>query len=414
MKLYLLLLLFLAVAQPEQRYFHYERPLQLPAQSAAKQTCSVLDPAIFEHSAPQLTDLRLYSGTRETAYVITNRETTATSYPKNQPLNLGTRNGKVTFDVKMPQGPYNDVWLDIDPSVQDFVVTVSVSGRESLDQPQRTDLGSYTIFDLTKQSLGRSTILHLPASTFAYLHFSLAGPLHPDAVKSLTYATTFDHEPANIAVAESSQPQQMGRNTVYKFEVPENVPVDAIHFIPSASGGNFHRQVEIRQDSSGKQAEVAQPFISNVDILRYHGTQNGKKIDEEQLQQRVFSQFGKTHWTVTIQNGDDPPLDLSSVKLEMFERRICFDATAGASYTLYYGDGALSAPQYDYAGFFHAEKDAAQATLGPELANPQYTPRPDGRPFTEKHPELLWVTLILVVTVLGGIAFRSAKRVEPQ
>jgi hypothetical protein len=36
--------------------------------------------------------------------------------------------------------------------------------------------------------------------------------------------------------------------------------------------------------------------------------------------------------------------------------------------------------------------------------------RPDDRPFTEKHPALLWAVLIAVVVVLGAIALRSAKR----
>ena len=35
-------------------------------------------------------------------------------------------------------------------------------------------------------------------------------------------------------------------------------------------------------------------------------------------------------WTVTVDNGDDAPLAITDVKLEMTERRLCFDAAAGA------------------------------------------------------------------------------------
>jgi hypothetical protein len=45
--------------------------------------------------------------------------------------------------------------------------------------------------------------------------------------------------------------------------------------------------------------------------------------------------------------------------------------------------------------------------------NPQYRARPDARPFTEKHPGLLWAALVLVVGVLGFVALRTAKQAGP-
>ena len=47
--------------------------------------------------------------------------------------------------------------------------------------------------------------------------------------------------------------------------------------------------------------------------------------------------------------------------------------------------------------------------LEPEHLNPAFHPRPDGRPFTERHPELLWVVLLGVIAVLATIALRSAR-----
>jgi hypothetical protein len=38
-----------------------------------------------------------------------------------------------------------------------------------------------------------------------------------------------------------------------------------------------------------------------------------------------------------------------------------------------------------------------------------WRPRPDERPFTEKHPILLWIALIVVIALLGAVAFRSLK-----
>jgi hypothetical protein len=119
-----------------------------------------------------------------------------------------------------------------------------------------------------------------------------------------------------------------------------------------------------------------------------------------------------TNWVVKIDNGDDQPVALKSVRLEMLEQTLCFDATPGAKYMLYYGDAALAAPRYDYATLFAQEPGAARATLGPEQENPEYRARPDERPFTEKHPALLWAALVVVIVLLGGIALRSAKQVS--
>jgi hypothetical protein len=44
------------------------------------------------------------------------------------------------------------------------------------------------------------------------------------------------------------------------------------------------------------------------------------------------------------------------------------------------------------------------------LANAAYESRPDERPFTEKHPALLWVALLLVIGLLGVIALGSVKK----
>jgi hypothetical protein len=110
-----------------------------------------------------------------------------------------------------------------------------------------------------------------------------------------------------------------------------------------------------------------------------------------------------------VDNGDDAPLSIMDVRLEMAERKLCFDAAAGATYTLYFGDAALAAPRYDYARLFAPEADAAQATLSAEKQNPEYRVRPDGRAFTDRHPGLLWVALILVVMALAAVALRTAK-----
>jgi len=161
----------------------------------------------------------------------------------------------------------------------------------------------------------------------------------------------------------------------------------------------------------GTDEQMAAPAETSGTLLRLHTVRDGHPIDEEQLavDAPAADDRDATRWTITIDNGDDVPLGIETVQLEMTERKLCFDAAAGATYTLMYGDAAVAAPRYDYATLFAPDAHATVATPGPEQANPEYASRPDTRPFTERHPALLWIALLLVVIVLGGVALRTAK-----
>jgi hypothetical protein len=411
MKLGALALLLIAVAVPaDVRYFRYERPI-LNTPSRQLQTCTALDATTFAHAAPMLSDLRLYHDGKETPYTIWIADPSESSTKSIALLNLGERNGDVVFDAAMPEGRYADIDLGI--QTQNFIATVDVSGSQTQTGGTETKLGSYTIFDLSNERLGRSAVLHLPESDFRYLHFRIRGPVKPEDVTGLTIETLPESKPQYVTVAESPQVTQKGSKTVVEFTVPANVPVERIEFVAGTEPANFSRDVTVAVNSlAGGEAEPPPSSTFNGGLLRVHGMRKGHRVDEEHLEidtpESTFEKPAK--WSIAIDNGNDSPISLKSVRLEMRKRALCFDAIPAASYTLFYGDPALSAPRYDYASLFAPDQGAAQATLGPEQGNAQYRQRPDERPFTEKHPALLWTALALVILLLGGIAWRSAKQ----
>ncbi|MGB9030787.1 MAG: DUF3999 family protein [Acidobacteriaceae bacterium] len=409
----MVLLLAVSAAMPEMRYFRYERPVA-GAGSRAGQTCVALDAGIFAHAAPGLTDARLYRGTTETPFVI--REVAPVDQKQREiaPLNLGKKHSQTTFEAAMPEERYSDVELNV--TATNFIATVAVTGSHTESGTEGTELGMFTIFDLSGQKLGRSTVLHLPESDFRYLYFAIAGPVKPEDVAGLSV----ERVPAKqqyVTVADTNRVLEKGRETTVEFKLPANVPVERVEFVVGAEPANFSRDVTVQVVPviGGKHTtdqEPPAPVESSGNLLRLHATRDGHRIDEEHLAVDApwveFGGAGST-WTVTIDNGDDAPLAITDVRLEMAERKLCFDAASGASYTLFLGDPVLSAPRYDYATLFVPEADAAQATLGPEQPNPEYEARPDARPFTERHPALLWVALVLVVVLLGVVAVRTAK-----
>jgi hypothetical protein len=412
-----LLLLAAAAPAPEIRYFRFERPLQVPA-GAAGQTCLILDPSVFPHAAPGLTDLRLYNGNAETPYALETSEPATGSTQQIAILNPGRRNRQTVFDAQMPAGSYTDLVLGV--SGEDFLATVTVSGSQAQDG-EATRIGAYTIFDFTRQKLGRSTVLHLPSSDYRFLHFAVSGPLTPDSFTGLSLTQHPLVEPQYVTVAQTARVTQQDRDSVVSFTLPAHVPVDRIVFVPGAEPPAFSRDVEVKvapiappPASAAVQPDTApppQPETAFGNLLRVHRVQNGLHIDEERLSvDAPYADFDSaTQWTVTVKNGDDAPIQITSVRLEMRRRTLCFDAAASAAYTLYYGDPALAAPRYDYASLFVERLNTVTATSGAEEANPVYQPRPDQRPFTERHPALLWIALGLVVALLGMVALRSVK-----
>jgi hypothetical protein len=394
-------LLAISAASPEIRYFSRERPVQNTPQRPM-QTCLILDAGLFAHAAPQFSDLRLYHGGKETPYVIHLSGPMQARETSIDPMNLGRRGGDISFDAAMPEGSYSDLQLDV--AGQDFIATVTVSGSQAQTDRSQTRLGSFTIFDLSHQRLGRSTILHLPASDFRYLHFHIAGPLTPESITGLAVDKLPATEARYETVAQSSSVTQKGRASLLEFIVPALVPVDRVVFALGPEPANFSRNVAVS-------VTAMEPPPVTGNILRIHSVQNGHRIDEEDLAIDapgvVLDKPAK--WTVSIDNGDDAPLPIQSVRLQMLQRTLCFEAAGSGKYTLLYGDAALTAARYDYATLFAPQTDAAQAIAGPEQPNPEYRARPDQRPLTERYPALLWGALVVVIATLAGVAFRSAK-----
>ena len=120
------------------------------------------------------------------------------------------------------------------------------------------------------------------------------------------------------------------------------------------------------------------PEIVTGNILRVHTTEAGREIHTEQLTMLAIlganlQRAAKVE--VAIENGDDQPLPIAAVRLQMRQRRLCFDAAAASAgpLSLYYGDPALAAPVYDYERLFTAVAKPLDVTLGPQLPNPQFT-----------------------------------------
>ncbi|WP_263408300.1 DUF3999 domain-containing protein [Terriglobus tenax] len=404
------LALLAAAPSPQQSDFRYQRQLTVRSAGASDQACAVLDADVFSHAAPALRDLRLYASGREVPYATTVSEPATPDPEPARVLNLAKQGNAVAFDLAMPGHPYTDVELNLD--VKDFLSTAKVTAGSA-------QLGSFTIFDLTSQKLGRSTTLHLQESTFPLLHVELtpiqtAGNLHELAVaevKSATIPPSREAQTLYTSVARSTSVLQKGRQTVETIALPMQVPVERVRFaLQPDFHGNFARRVTVtaRAAEQGSRSESA-----SGEILRVKMTRAGHEIEDEQL--AIPFTIGANLQSpatveVTVENGDDQPLPIASIELEMRQRRLCWPAGTAASPVLFYGYKGLPAPVYDYARLFAVGGRQTEATMRAEEPNPVYRETQEKRPLTERYPQLLWLALIGVVGTLGLVALRSAMK----
>ncbi len=403
---------------PEPQHFRYERAVTLPA-GASGQACTILDGAVFAHAASEsLNDLRLYAGAAETPFNFSISGTQGAEDDAALIRNLGLSHGDIAFDLVMPARPYSAILLDL--AAQDFLGTAHVTAANG----DTTDLGTFAIFDLTSQHLSRSTMLPLQESTFSTLHITLrltAAPnmtphtLGPAIVRGATVPPSREAQTLYTTVASSNSITNHGRQTVASIHVSAHVPVERVFFtLPTGFGKNFFRSATITatpdNNRNAAAVESLTGTLSHVHLAQDPATGEPAIDTAQQSIDAVLGANLRTGATVSIaiDNGDDPPLPVTSVQLQMRQRNVCFDASSPA-YTLMYNDAALRAPLYDYARLFAPSAKPVLAVLSPEHFNSAFQARHDSRPYSERHPELLWVALLGVIVVLASIALRSSR-----
>jgi hypothetical protein len=418
------------IAEPQ--HFRFARAVILPP-GATGQACAVLDASVFAHAASEsLNDLRLFtrspSGAEvEVPFVLTESGPRRDNDEPAFVQNLGSQNGDIIFDLAMPARPYTAVVLDL--AAKDFLATAHVTGSSGTGKPA-TDLGTFTLFDLTTRRLSRSTSLPLQEATFLNLHIELhltpapntpAHNLGPTIVHGASVPPSREAQTLYTAISSISGLQHRGKQSLATIHVPAHIPIERVSFtLDPKFNQNFLRGVKIAatpDDSSDQAAaESITGEISRVSIPQPGSDQ--APLENQQLSiDTALAADMRIPATVeiSINNGDDTPLPITSITLAMRQRKVCFEAASlRSSSTLFYGDEDLHVPTYDYASLFVDQPNPITATLAAEMKNTSFVPRRDTRTYAERHPELLWVGLLTAIGILGSIALRGSRRQSGQ
>lgn len=401
----LLLLFYLAAdapSRPEQAIAYFTNVRDVHVSHPDRQTFFVVDEELWSHSRPDLADLRLYDAEIPVQYALSEqRPGVSSEEAEAKILNLGSIKGHTEFDLDANGiAEYDRIRLRLD--AHDFVATAVVSGGNVLGKAE-VELPSSTLYDFTRQQLGSNSQLKLPTSSFRYLHVKLSPGIRPDQVKGATIVNLREQQASWINIGSCAAPQSQQHATTIACTLPAKVPLNRLTFQIPPAQGNFHRTVTIRDDGGVQ--------LSSGEITRVRMNRGGTLVTNENLALNLSGSYSQI--TIHIDNGDNPPLALVSVQPQSWERRVYFDPQGKSVLHLYYGDPQLAAPIYDYARFFHVDPSAEPAQLGSGSHNPRYSPRPDARPWSDRHGAILWSAMVVAVLLLAALALRGLKADTP-
>ncbi len=198
--------------------------------------------------------------------------------------------------------------------------------------------------------------------------------------------------------------QQDKRLTVIEFTAKRE-PVAGIML--QTSGINFSRPVTIEGKS-----EVGD---GNFKML-HHGTYSHISVGDVKHDRRTLhlpSPSRCAAWRITINNRDNPSLEITGISLEEECVEAVFVNTPASSYRAFYGGKQATLPRYDVAAILNAvgRTPVAEFRLGDELQNPQYKRTRGGRLHIGGQA-ILTIAILLMVGALGWGVAVAAKKVD--
>jgi hypothetical protein len=355
-----------------------------------------LDRDTLAYSRADLADIRVASGTDEQPYVL--REASERIEETVVPVRLVNRVYLPDIGVQAvlelsAAAHHNRARLETNE--KNFRSTVLVETSE--DGRHWNQIRSGEIYDVSTSARQIANLaVDYPDATSRYLRLTVvawkevtwfAGAVVSACRKSPARRT----ELGSFTVRGQGDPDT--RSTVYLLDFGiTNLPVDRLEF--DVGAGYFHREVDV--ESSADQKEWRTLTRSLV-----------SRLPGEESSAVVFSPSRQRFLRVRLFHGDDNPLDVRRITATCVEREVTIQPKSAAERWLYYGRPDATAPQYDLGVVLERAVSSvpARASLGVQQANPAYEST-SSKPWTERHPTVIYTVLGLAVLGLIVVALR--------
>jgi Protein of unknown function (DUF3999) len=337
-------------------------------------------------------------------------------YDKNVRTPIETRHGVIRENSFVP-GKYTQLVIDlgektafhnaleIETSETDFIDWVEITASDDANT-WRIVKDRAPISGFRKENIAGGRLVHYSDNNARFLrvHIFESARQFPVSAVEIFFSREF-REPIRTSIPSQFTPDPTAPATVSRWVTdlgPGSFPVSGVAIDTLQS--EFFRVVHMQNSEDGQEWR---DYFSG-EIYRY------KQREKRAESLRVFSHEGwhRRFWRIEVVNGSDAPLADAKPTLLADPHLVLFYPQPGRSYRLIYGNSAAKVPQYDLSRTFdyHAEPSAQVVTLGEEEPTSNYL---DPRPYTERHPRLLWLALVFAVALLAYTAFRALRAPTP-
>jgi hypothetical protein len=366
-----------------------------------------LDREVFAHSGNYLADLRVIDDLgNEQPYEVRNL---LAPPAQNVVLPSALRENsfvpgqftQVIVDIGDRAGFHNS--LRVQTPESDFINWVEIKASDDAHLWRIVNLRA-PISRFRRENLDGSQTIHYSENNARYLRLRIEEPAHQFPVTGVeVFASQGARKEPSAAVQlvalQTPDSASVPLQTRWTIDLGSStIPVAELNF--EVDQPEFYRAVRILTSMDEKEWQSA----GGGEIYRY--TAGGKT--EESLRVRCSESRGARYFRAEILNGNDAPLSSVRMSLAMSLRFVLFRPRENRAYRLLYGNARASAPQYDFARTLRIQpnEELLHLSLGPEELTANYA---DPRPFTERHPNLLWLALGLAIVLLGYAALRALR-----
>lgn len=171
---------------------------------------------------------------------------------------------------------------------------------------------------------------------------------------------------------------------------------------------NFSRRAKVLVPiKHGVRTDWVEVGSATISLIQFRAFRHAElRIEFPEQRQELYQ--------ILIENGDNPPLEITGVEAEGTPYRLVFIGSPGRTYRIEYGSDTAEPPRYDTAAVLASLSRGyvpVTVKLGPQTANRGFRA---GRGFGGIFSSAVFLTLAIVVMVLvlGWALFRAGQRIK--
>jgi hypothetical protein len=387
------------------RSWHYSRTVEGRLAPGTNSLVEIPLPwEIYEHCQPGCVDLRIVdSRDEEVPYVL--ESSSAEHHSESHRARIVENSlvagnyTQIIGDLGEGYAAYDRVKVETDRP--DFIVWAEVALSDDA-RAWRIVEGRAPIARFRSREVDGTQTIPFAGLSSRYVRVRIADPSGKFPVGGLSVLLEKTEDVGRTAVSITFKVEPSVDQTVSVWRAnlaTANQPISALKI--ETDTPEFYRAVRLSASEDGQEWSYRASGV----IYRY---QQGNRTRESLRIEFPEYTVGRLIRAEVI-NANDQPLTHVALTLSAVPRTLVLKANADRQYRLIYGNQKALRPEYDLAHFLdsgHGKPAYLRLSLGAEEVARNYR---DPRPFTERHPEVLWSALGVAIILIGLTALKTMR-----